>query len=108
MQIGFIFIWIIKAKYQVMDLSELKRTRTEELSAKSSETVKYGKNSFQCPKNYKNLRITLFCYKERNCEKKLGQRDQEKIMEILKGLKCKLFKNWGKSTNYGKLSTTAF
>ena len=31
-----------------------------------------------------------------------------KIMEILKGLKCKLFKNWGKSTNYGKLSTTAF
>ena len=31
-------------------------------------------------KNYDNLRITLIYYKERICEKKLDQRDQEKLL----------------------------
>ena len=40
----------IKAKYQALDLSELKRTRTKKILVKSDETVKYEKNNFKCPK----------------------------------------------------------
>ena len=47
------------------------------------------------PKNYENLRKTLFYYKERVYENKLGQRDQLKLSNFSEGLKCKLFQDLG-------------
>ena len=40
----------IKVRYQISSITELKRTCSKGISAKSGKTVKCGKNSFKCPK----------------------------------------------------------
>ena len=49
----------MKAKYQVLYLSELKQTHTENISVKSDETVKYDNYSFKYPKILNEFRKIL-------------------------------------------------
>ena len=77
--VQILFGWI-KAKYQLLDLSELKQTCMEQISVKSGKTVKYGINSFKSPKIMKVweqpyfIIRTWFKKKKKKKEKKFGER----------------------------------